>query len=105
MKRELKIKTHYNAEPSTGKIFRMPSETIQGQVLSIAEMLRRIQKGIPVNIQTLEYNELEEPLPKIQDLTDLVSVQDELKQLELNFEARTKVQNDLKEITEEPKTE
>lgn len=64
-------KTAYNAQPSEGQRFTQPSKTLQGQTLSIAEMLQRIQNGIPINFQSMEYGEDEEPQPQIKDLTDI----------------------------------
>lgn len=61
----------YNAQPSKGQTFTKPSQTIQGQTLSIAEMLQRIQNGVPVPMHSMEYGEDEEPMPQIKDLTDI----------------------------------
>lgn len=61
----------YNTQPSKGQWFAKPSQTIQGQTLSIAEMLQRVQNGIPVQLNSLEYGEDEDPQPKLKDLTDI----------------------------------
>jgi len=91
------FKSHFNAIPDPGQVFEMPSETIQGQTLSIAQMLQRINSGSPVSLSTLEYSDNDEPLPRITDLTDLDDIRLEVetiqqreakrrKQLELEFE-------------------
>lgn len=67
-------KTAYNAQPTEGQRFTQPSKTIQGQTLSIAEMLQRIQNGIPVTMSSMEYGEDEEPQPQLKDLTDIDSM-------------------------------
>jgi hypothetical protein len=61
----------FNSGNAKGQSFHMPSQTIQGQTLSIAQMLQRIQNGIPVDIRNMEYGEDEEPQPRITDLTDI----------------------------------
>lgn len=61
----------YNAEPSKGQNFTMPSQTIQGQTISIAKMLERVQNGIPLDIRYVEYGEDEEPQISVKDLTDV----------------------------------
>lgn len=64
-------KNTYNTKPSEGQRFSAPSQTIQGQTLSISEMLTRIQNGIPVTIHSMPYGEDEEPQIRIKDLTDI----------------------------------
>ena len=91
------FKSHFNSIPDPGQVFTMPSETIQGQTLSIAQMLQRINSGSPVSLTPLEYSETDEPLPRITDLTDVDDIRQEVdsikereakrrKQLEIDFE-------------------
>ena len=93
------FKSHFNSVPDPGQEFTMPSETIQGQTLSIAQMLQRINSGSPVSLAPIEYSDTEEPLPRITDLTDLDDIRQEVqsiqdkeakrrKQLELDFELK-----------------
>lgn len=61
----------YNTKPSEGQKFSAPSQTIQGQTLSISEMLTRIQNGMPVTLHSMPYGEDEVPQIRIKDLTDI----------------------------------
>lgn len=70
-------KTHFNSKPTKGQYFKKPSQTIQGQTMTVAQMLERINNGMPITYnQNLEWSDDEEPLPRIKDLTDL----DEIKE-------------------------
>ncbi|WNK13236.1 MAG: hypothetical protein [Microvirus sp.] len=94
----------YNTVPSSGQKFVSPSQTIQGQTLSISEMLQRIQAGVPVTFNQLEYTNSEEPEPNIKDFTDIDDIRMEIQ------ETRNKIsyieefnKNVVKEV--EPKTD
>lgn len=68
----------YNTKPSDGQHFSKPSETIQGQSLSVSQMIQRYNAGIPILGTFMEYPEDEtefQPLHK--DLTDF----DEMSQI------------------------
>jgi len=67
-------KTPFNSEPDKGEVTSMPSVTIPGQTLSIAEMLNRINNGQPISRNQLEFTNEDEPFPKVKDLTDLDDV-------------------------------
>jgi len=68
-------KNTYNAKPTKGQKFNSLSKTIQGQTLSVADMLKRLQNGQPVTLRNLEYGGDEIPQPRIKDLTDIDDMQ------------------------------
>lgn len=68
-----------NYSGSTGEINNEPSETHPDEALSVATLLKRHAKGIPLGVRMLDgqyYGELE--IPRINDLTDLQRQKEEL---------------------------
>lgn len=92
-------KTKWNYEPQEGVENKMPSETIPGQALSIAEMFQRTQGGEVISVgQQLPYLENEEPLPILEDLVDVQEAQEYLNDLQERIEKRkTELENEGKE--------
>lgn len=88
-------KTAYNAEPEKGEVNSSPSLTIQGQTISIAQMLTRINNGMPIEMRNFEYlSDISEPMPKFRDLTDLEDISNEIQYV--HKRTKTDMENDLK---------
>nr|QJB21623.1 MAG: hypothetical protein [Microvirus sp.] len=75
-----KFKTPFNSIPEAGELNSGITLTIPGQVQSIAEMLRRIENGQPIQRNGLDYNNEDIPLPIIKDLTDIDDVKQTINQ-------------------------
>ena len=70
----------YNSVPSKGQKFEMASETIQGQALSISQMLERQKNGMPILGTRLNYPDDGDYEPQIRftDLTDIDDISQRL---------------------------
>nr|QJB19965.1 MAG: hypothetical protein [Microvirus sp.] len=71
------MKQHNRNYKYVGEIFTQPTQTVEGQVQSIAVMLKRIQNGMMPNHNGLEYTGEDDPL-QFKDLTDLDNARSEL---------------------------
>ncbi|WNK14118.1 MAG: hypothetical protein [Microvirus sp.] len=83
----MEYKHSYNSGNSKGQTFICPSETVQGQTLSIAQMLDRIQNGVPVKFNQLQYTDEDYPEPRVKDLTDLDDIKNEIDFFKQNLQA------------------
>lgn len=95
-----KWKTPYNAKPTAGKSDFEPSETIQGQSLSISQMLARINNGMPLEYRAGEYYNETTPQPRITDLTDYDLIKNEVEYLTNKNRAQQPLNQPLKESAE-----
>jgi len=84
----MNFKHHYNTKPSPGEKIFGESLTIQGQTISIAQMLQRINNGMPIDFSQMAYLNDDEPLPVIKDLTDLDNLRTDLDQFHHNRKLR-----------------
>lgn len=93
-----------------------PSQTVQGEVLSISDLLKREINGMPIGRRPVQYmevediNEIHQWYRPITDLTDFHQLQEHHKALEMQIEAfeKYKKEQDKKdpenmEIFNEPK--
>lgn len=79
------FKNHFNYTPTFGEEINEPSVTLQGQTVSIAEMLKRIQGGIMPELSTLGYPDDENDIQmRPNDLTAIDAYKTELKQIRNN---------------------
>lgn len=99
MNKETKFKTPYNVTPSLGEKDFNPSETIQGQTLSISQMLKRIETGQSIPTHSYPYTEDDLPV-SMNDLTDIDLFNSELKA----FNAKVDAWNEAKKLRDEKET-
>lgn len=109
-KQKHKIITHYNAGeyPSQGEINTDPSMTVAGESMPIKDMLIRYSNGIPIKTDPrLRWadEEYDQPLPSINDLTDIDNVKEFMDNIKKNvskaMKRKLEIQKDL-EKTDPP---
>lgn len=102
------FKTHYEIYEGYEKPNTEPSLTVPGQVMTLAEMLIRISSGEEIkkdNRLPYNYNVMEEPEPKVNDLTDLDDIRNEITQTKEKYRKSQEKQEFNKDITKVSETE
>ncbi|QXP44120.1 MAG: hypothetical protein [Arizlama microvirus] len=94
-----------NAGRSKGQTFKMPSNTIQGQTLSIQQMLARVQAGVPVNLNGLKYGEDDQPQTRLKDLSDIDDAKQYLRDIKTRNDLFREQENERRRLKAETNAE
>lgn len=93
------IRTYYNRPETKGESSNMPSKTVPDQSMTIAEIISRTQKGLPVSgVRVPMYNETEDGvLPDISkmDISEIYELKRQIEKTEKDL--RKKLQQEQEE--------
>lgn len=68
-----------NYVPSMGEVNNEPSQTIPGQEIPIRTMIEKQRQGMIILGNGLDYTDDDQPMPRLNDLTDLDEAEQHLK--------------------------